>query len=147
MRPFRRQARHREETPSSVELNAHRLDSGAVVVSVSAALADHLSNLTAALGPGFDVRIGPPQGPGVAVVSPQGTTAMAFYRLHHPRTALLVVGPCGGMAGQGPAEYLNAGADGYLAPAPPVVIAAHVRALARRQPLSQTPPAVRPVAV
>jgi hypothetical protein len=132
MRPFRRQTQHQGEAERSVN--------DAVVVSVAAALADHASDLTAALGPGFDVRIGPPEGPGVALVSPHGTTAIAFYRLHHPGTAFLVVGPRRDRAGQGPADYLNAGADGYIAPVPAAVLAAHIRALARRQTLSQTPP-------
>jgi hypothetical protein len=132
MRTFRRQTQRREEAKRSVN--------DAVVVSVAAALAEHTSDLSTALGPGFDVRIGPPQGPGVALVSPHGTTAIAFYRLHHPRTAFLVVGPRRDRAGQGPADYLNAGADGYLAPAPTAVLAAHIRALARRQTLSQAHP-------
>jgi hypothetical protein len=147
MRLFRHQPPHLEEPLAGVELDAQPPTSDAIVVSVSAALADHFSNLTAELGPGFAIRIGPPQGPGVAVVSPHGTTAMAFYRLHHPRTAFLVVGPARDVAGQGPADYLNAGADGYLTPAPAVVIAAHIRALARRQTLSQVSPVDRPVAV
>lgn len=105
-----------------------------MLVTVSSDLSDQAEALTKALGPGYEIRLGPPRGSGVAVLSPRGTEVMAFYRMRHPDTAFLVVERSGDEVEQGAAEYLNSGADGYLAGQPTAVIAAQVQALARRQP-------------
>jgi hypothetical protein len=106
----------------------------AVVVTVSSDLADEAGPLAKALGPAYELRVGPPGRSGVAVLSPRGTSAIAFYRIRHPDTAILVVERCAERAEQGAAEYLNGGADGYLSGQPTAVIAAHIQALVRRQP-------------
>jgi hypothetical protein len=74
------------------------------------------------------------------VLSPRGTEVRAFYRMRHPDTAFLVVERCAEEAVQGAAEYLNSGADGYLAGQPTAVIAAQIQALVRRQPAATPAP-------
>jgi hypothetical protein len=105
-----------------------------VVVTVSSDLADEAGPLAKALGPAYELRVGPPSRSGVAVLSPRGTAAIAFYRMRHPDTAILVVERCADRAEQGAAEYLNGGADGYLSGQPTAVIAAQIEALVRRLP-------------
>jgi hypothetical protein len=111
-----------------------------VLVTISSDLSDQAGPLAKALGPGYDVRLGPPKGAGVAVLSPRGTEVMAFYRMRHPGTAFLVVERAADAAEQGAAEYLNSGADGYLAGPPTAVIAAQIQALVRRRPAAAPAP-------
>ena len=126
---------------ASADVSAEEPSRPPVLVTVSTDLADEAAPLAKALGPGYDIRVGPPKGSGVAVLSPRGTAVMAFYRVRHPDTAFLVVERCAEQAEQGAAEYLNGGADGYLAGQPTVVIAAQIQALVRRQATAVSAPA------
>lgn len=99
---------------------------------VAAGLQALAADLSAELGPVFDVTVGPVCDTDVGVTTAAGRVATAFIRAQHPRAILIVVDR--GYSGHDDAiaDYLCAGADQYLDTTCPRLLGAHIRALTRR---------------
>ena len=104
-----------------------------IPVGVAKALEHLATPIAEALGSGFRVTLGIKPDHGVALITAQGQAAMAFLRARYPTTLFLVNRHGASQYSDDAAAYLNAGADGCIDTAFPVEIAAHVRALSRRE--------------
>jgi hypothetical protein len=117
---------------------------GVVQVSVSEGLADLVVQLGSQLGPSYALNVGPPHGDGVALLPAQGVPAIAYWRCKCPSAILIVVGSQWRSTAGGAAEYLDAGADGFMLDPGAQLIAAHIAAATRtaRERLAARQPAV-----
>jgi hypothetical protein len=118
--------RHRQHDPTKVD------DRTTISVHVSEGLAPIAVDIAERLGPGFDVTVGPPAGGNVAVLAALGREAIAFFHARHPDTVFLVVKRGATGHDDGATDYLDAGADQFLASGSIDEVALHIRALARR---------------
>ncbi|MEY2460934.1 MAG: hypothetical protein QOG30_2764 [Acidimicrobiaceae bacterium] len=118
--------RHRRRDTTKVD------DVMAVRVRITEGLAPIAAAVAERLGPGFEVTVGSPTGGSIAVVAALGREATAFVHAQHPDALLLVVKRGATGHDDGAADYLNAGADQFLASGSLDEVALHIRALARR---------------
>ncbi len=124
----------RPNRPETADANAGSVDERWTIPVGVAQAREHLAEpIAVALGPDFRVTVGAKPDHGVALITAQGQSAMAFLRARHPTTLFLVNRHGANQYRDDAAAYLNAGADGCIDTAFPVEIAAHVRALSRRE--------------
>ena len=124
----------RPNRPGPADANAGSVDeTWTIPVGVAMALEHLAAPIAEALGPGFRVTVGAKPAHGVALITAQGQSAMAFLRARYPTTLFLVNRRGASQYSDDAAAYLNAGADGCIDTTFPVEIAAHVRALTRRE--------------
>ncbi len=100
----------------------------------SDAVASLLEPLRAVLDEGFDVHPDPDPSNGIAILALDDAGRVAPLRELHPRLAIVVVADHDRFVEPSlVAEVFEAGADAYVGSGSMARLAAHVRALARRQ--------------
>jgi hypothetical protein len=123
----------RPKAPEPAIADAEPVDeTWTIPVGVAKALEHLAAPIAEALGPGFRVTVGTKPDHGVALITAQGRSAMAFLRARYPTTLFLVNRHGPSQYSDDAAAHLNAGADGCIESTLPIEIAAHVRALSRR---------------